>query len=49
MSNAIVCMDNRFASRDLWSTLSGLDIELEQSENDNSACKKSVHHSYTVF
>ena len=40
MSNAIRCINQRFAFKNFSYFVSGLDIKLEQSENDSPARKK---------
>ena len=43
MSYSITCKDKRFAQlcfQEIWYTFSGLNIQLQQSWNDNPACKK---------
>ena len=44
MSNAITCIDERLVKNSGLSLiiLSGFDIQLEKSYNDNLACQKSV-------
>ena len=41
MSNAVIHIDKRFAVKNSG-ILSGLDVQLEQSENDHPACKKML-------
>ena len=54
MSNAIRCINQRFAFKNFSYFVSGLDINLEQSENDSPArkkigCKLRSTTSFTVF
>ena len=54
MSNSIICIDQKGVSQEV---LADLDIQQEQSENENPACKKLVQgikvarydDSYTDF
>ena len=42
MLNAIRFINQRFCVQEFWNFVSGLDIQLEQSENNNAVCKQII-------